>query len=211
MTRALLILPNFWDPLCPPLSIASLKAFAEKAGHQVNITDLNTLGVVGRTVRETAPYRLLEALANYLERGRFIDFAALVRHPDLHQFLTQQVSSQQWLAELDDYYSEHLQPRLGTWLDESSESAPLQQVVAIIHELIEPLRGSARSLAQWAPVFAQLLTSFYGDRSFQVDLPRDLLVTFRTLCAVRGEEHRLVVERMIRGYVIQRMVEGAKR
>ena len=27
--------------------------------------------VVGKTVRETAPYRLLDALANYMERGRY--------------------------------------------------------------------------------------------------------------------------------------------
>ena len=42
MTKALLITPSFWDPICPPLGAASLKSFGEMHGHKVNILDLNT-------------------------------------------------------------------------------------------------------------------------------------------------------------------------
>ena len=42
MSKALLITPPFWDPICPPLGIVSIKSFAEKNGHVVNILDLNT-------------------------------------------------------------------------------------------------------------------------------------------------------------------------
>ena len=42
MSKALLITPAFWDPICPPLGTASLKSYAEINGHQIDIVDLNT-------------------------------------------------------------------------------------------------------------------------------------------------------------------------
>ena len=46
MSKALIITPPFWDPVCPPLGMASLKAFAESNGHLVNILDFNTYNSV---------------------------------------------------------------------------------------------------------------------------------------------------------------------
>jgi hypothetical protein len=43
MANALLILPHFWDPVCVPMGITSLKAYAERAGHRVRLFDFNTL------------------------------------------------------------------------------------------------------------------------------------------------------------------------
>ena len=43
MTRALLIVPHFWDPVCVPLGITSLKAYVESAGHRVEVYDFNTV------------------------------------------------------------------------------------------------------------------------------------------------------------------------
>jgi hypothetical protein len=43
VAKALLIVPHFWDPVCVPLGISSLKAFAESAGHQVELFDFNTV------------------------------------------------------------------------------------------------------------------------------------------------------------------------
>jgi radical SAM superfamily enzyme YgiQ (UPF0313 family) len=51
MARALLVMPNFWDPLCPPMGISSLRAFAEQAGHHVETADFNTLSIVGVSQR----------------------------------------------------------------------------------------------------------------------------------------------------------------
>lgn len=42
MTKALLIVPPFWDPVCVPLGVSSLKAYAEMFGHQVELFDFNT-------------------------------------------------------------------------------------------------------------------------------------------------------------------------
>jgi pyruvate-formate lyase-activating enzyme len=41
--KALLIMPPFWDPVCVPLGISSLKAYAERFKHTVDLFDFNTL------------------------------------------------------------------------------------------------------------------------------------------------------------------------
>ena len=48
MTKALLVVPHFWDPVCLPLGICSLKAYAEQFGHKVELLDLNTVGSIFR-------------------------------------------------------------------------------------------------------------------------------------------------------------------
>lgn len=35
-------MPHFWDPLCPPMGITSLKSYLEERGHQVFIYDFNS-------------------------------------------------------------------------------------------------------------------------------------------------------------------------
>ncbi len=43
MAKVLLIVPHFWDPVCVPLGISSLKSYAEQFGHQVDLFDFNTI------------------------------------------------------------------------------------------------------------------------------------------------------------------------
>jgi hypothetical protein len=43
VAKALLIVPHFWDPVCVPLGISSLKAYAEGHGHSVDLFDFNTV------------------------------------------------------------------------------------------------------------------------------------------------------------------------
>lgn len=40
--RILLIMPSFWDPICPPQGIVSLRSYIEKLGYEVFIRDFNT-------------------------------------------------------------------------------------------------------------------------------------------------------------------------
>jgi hypothetical protein len=43
VAKVLLIVPHFWDPVCVPLGISSLKAFADAHGHEVELLDFNTI------------------------------------------------------------------------------------------------------------------------------------------------------------------------
>jgi len=40
--KILLIMPSFWDPICPPQGIVSLKSYIESLGYEVFIRDFNT-------------------------------------------------------------------------------------------------------------------------------------------------------------------------
>ncbi|WP_338475765.1 B12-binding domain-containing radical SAM protein [Pseudomonas khavaziana] len=51
MTRALLIVPHFWDPVCVPLGVASLRAYAVRAGHEAILFDFNTVPEVFQAQR----------------------------------------------------------------------------------------------------------------------------------------------------------------
>lgn len=46
MARALLLVPHFWDPVCVPLGVSSLKSYAERAGHAVELCDFNTVSSI---------------------------------------------------------------------------------------------------------------------------------------------------------------------
>ena len=43
VAKVLLIVPHFWDPVCVPLGVSSLKAFADAHGHDVELLDFNTI------------------------------------------------------------------------------------------------------------------------------------------------------------------------
>ena len=43
MSKVLLMVPHFWDPVCVPLGISSLKAYADSHGHRVDLFDFNTV------------------------------------------------------------------------------------------------------------------------------------------------------------------------
>jgi ATP-dependent helicase/nuclease subunit B len=136
--------------------------------------------VVGKTLRETAPYRLLAAVSALVQRGRFAELAALVRHPDVASWLESHGASGNWLAALDDYYCRHLPSRMGHFLGAAHDHVALQPVSALMESLAEPLSGSARPLAQWAAPIARVLASFYGDRVLTADDP-DQHCTLRSL------------------------------
>ena len=142
--------------------------------------------VVGKTLRETAPYRLLAALSSLIHRGRFADFASLVRHPDVETWLELRGATPDWLADVDQYYNQHLPPRLGHWLGDAQDHASLQQIYDSFQEVTKPLVGTTRSLADWAPPIAQLLLTFYGDRVLALDDPHQHY-TLKSLEVLRSE------------------------
>ncbi|MDX1566856.1 MAG: PD-(D/E)XK nuclease family protein, partial [Longimicrobiales bacterium] len=62
----------------------------------------------GTPLERTAVCRLLAAVADYLDEGRFVDLAALLRHPDLSRHL----DGGRALEMADRYHSDHLPGRI---------------------------------------------------------------------------------------------------
>ena len=105
---------------------------------------------VGTPLLRSAPYRLLAAVADYLETSSFPAFAALLRHPAVHDWLAGQRIPGDWLSQLDRYHAEHLPYRLdGQWQGDEDEWKSLELARRAIEGLC---RGSPRPAAAAGPV-----------------------------------------------------------
>jgi RecB family exonuclease len=119
----------------------------------------------GTPVVDSGPCRLLAAAAEYLEGRRWTAFAALVRHPAVHDWLAARGLRGDWLTELDDYYARHL-PHVvaGAWLGPADRSRLLRQVHRAVEELVGPIGSGTRTLGDWAEPLLGVLVSFFGAR-----------------------------------------------
>jgi RecB family exonuclease len=117
---------------------------------------------VGMKVSETRPFRLLQALALHVASARddqAADFATLndlVRHPDVYDWisnhLTESVTDvsafavrENWLSELDQYTSEHLQVTPGAMLGDAPRRILVAEVCRSVESLLRCLVADAGS------------------------------------------------------------------
>jgi len=129
---------------------------------------------VGAASAESAPLRLLAAVEAYLRSGRYAEFAALVRHPDVSAWVERGHVPAGWLERLDDYYSRHLQARLsGDWLGDDAQTRVVRQVYQRVELLLEPFRSPGRPWDQWNEPVRQLLLQVYGDRAWDREQESD--------------------------------------
>ncbi|MEO1998806.1 MAG: PD-(D/E)XK nuclease family protein, partial [Planctomycetaceae bacterium] len=136
---------------------------------------------VGRSVIETEPLQLLLGVSHYLEDPRSAEFAALVRHPAIDNWLLAQGVADNMLSELDRYLARRLQPQLGEWLGKERDFHQVRQAHERIQELLEPLQDSLRSLADWVAPLQFVLQRIYASETFdELDA-----ISHRTLSACR--------------------------
>ena len=99
----------------------------------------------GTPIGQTEPYRLLSAVADYLEDDDFRTLAALVRHPAVTDWLAAHEARADWLTLLDRYWSEHLPHHLGRpWLGSADMGRQLGKLTAEIGRLTRELRARKR-------------------------------------------------------------------
>ncbi|MHB8897241.1 MAG: PD-(D/E)XK nuclease family protein [Thermoguttaceae bacterium] len=128
----------------------------------------------GVPVGRTSPYRLLSAVAGYLETGSFASLAALVRHPAIDEWLGRQGLAGDWLSQLDRYRGRHLPVTVdGTWRGDGKDYDAIEAACAKIHQLLESTlgwvgdgrrSGPRRRLSQWGQPVLALLTAVFGGR-----------------------------------------------
>jgi len=146
----------------------------------------------GRPLAETGPCRLLKAAAEYAARRRYRDLAALVRHPDVYEWITAAQKKQKTgekdqkccLDALDRYAAERLPARLDPErLAKDEKAADVLALYERMEELIAPFNGSSLPLADWAEPLRKFLTIVYGqkplDRTDRAD--RDLCKALQLL------------------------------
>ncbi|MHB1157403.1 MAG: PD-(D/E)XK nuclease family protein [Phycisphaerales bacterium] len=155
----------------------------------------------GSPLPRTSPCRLLAVLASFLNEHRYSQFAALLRHPDITDYLASSSPKPQdaasfpgaslpgdrhddtllaiadWSSLLDHYYNDHLQARLtGNWLGDTTQRERLASLWHRIHpNLLAPLAGS-RPLSQWAQPLLDLLLLIFGRRELDRSDSADRLI-----------------------------------
>lgn len=145
--------------------------------------DIPVRDAAGSPLPRTAPCRLLAVLASFLNEHRYSQFAALLRHPDITDYLAAlavpQLSGaiQDWSSLLDRYYNDHLQSRLtGNWLGDAAQRERLASLWHRIHpNLLAPFTGS-RPLSQWAQPILDLLLLVFGRRELDRSDSADRLI-----------------------------------
>lgn len=142
----------------------------------------------GRPLEQTGPYRLLEAVAAHLESRRFSTFAALVRHPAVHDWLSGQGIAGDWLTALDEYYRQRL-PQAYEGLAEGTRP-PLSDVDAALRRLLAGLAGPPRPLDQWAQPLLDLVVQVFGQRAYDaaIEPDRTILAACRNLREAVGQQ-----------------------
>ncbi len=125
------------------------------------------------SLSQTPPYRLIEAIRDWVAEQRFAPFAALLRHPDLEHWLRAQPihastiegGTRAWLTLSDRYFSDHLHKRFtGDWLGDPESRIQLKQIHDAVCDLVGPLRSQdKRPLSDWiAPTLSILEAVYYN-------------------------------------------------
>jgi hypothetical protein len=151
----------------------------------------------GRAFSQSPPALFLAAFARFMTGQRFDDFAQLLRHPDVEQYLTT-VTGQatepavaQWLSLLDDYATEHLQGQLtGDWLGDEDHRLQLSALWQAVQKLLPPSPRMQRPLSQWSEPIAAALRSIYGKIQLQRFEPQgqQLIQALTKLAEILGEQ-----------------------
>ena len=116
--------------------------------------------LAGRSLVETAPVRLMIACRDYLGQQTYEAFAALVRHPDLFQWISEQLGDgeqpeDEWLHDLDEYQNVHLPDKI---LVSQSDPFGDSESIAKVHDAKDP---NSKFRAQAAADTAVLLNRIH--------------------------------------------------
>ena len=140
----------------------------------------------GLQVKNTPPAKLMVAMLEFLESQTYVAFAVLVRHPDMFQWICEQVQSNSWLKDLDEYQASGLPDRIeiGTRnpfgdtkaIKKRFEDLPeigerfakkadrLNRVFDLVSKLFQDVVGEPKPIANWTEPWCGVLSEIYGQR-----------------------------------------------
>lgn len=150
------------------------EAAAASIEQALRLANLPARSALGTPLDRTAAVRLLAGLGRFIGARRFDDLAALLRHPDVEDYVRDAAGVAAWITLLDRYANDHLQRRLtGQWLGDEPTRARMRQVHDAILALAPVGSDERRPLPHWAAVLAAALERVYGDRILSLQRPQD--------------------------------------
>jgi hypothetical protein len=169
--------------------------------------------VEGVRLADTGPYRLLAVAVRFAGGQRYDDLAALMRHPDLEDWLHSALARQapprlnalgssslaadvreaamSLPAQLDRFYTRHLPSRVSSseGLQECRDWPGLGPALQQIEEWLREASGTY-PLRSWGNIFGRILAYVYGGRTLDLDTSADE-VLHRTIRRILEECDRL--------------------
>ena len=154
-----------------------------------NDEKIGTRDAKGIEFGSTPPARLLKGALAFLRRTNFAGLAALVRHPDLEDYLTTCPTVEAGHEEytfaqvLDGYHGDHLPGAVPeSWLDalrdrDSDRNKLAKQLGEAVQEWLSPMGGEPQLLSEWAGQIREVLNAIYGKREFDRARPKDHLTS----------------------------------
>ena len=123
----------------------------------------------GAALAVSPPCRALKAIGDWLRDDRFIQFAAMLRHPDIERWVRRRTRDDgagvsDWLSLLDKYFADHLHERIAEeWLGDDWVRARLQAVHRAVTELCGPLAAKpiTRAVREWCQPMLDVLVALY--------------------------------------------------
>jgi RecB family exonuclease len=141
---------------------------------------LEQCGVHGRWAEgvrftESAPYRLLVAAVQYAAGHGYRELAALLRHPDVEEWLlTSPAAAKSLPAQLDLFYNRRLprHVRAGAMLPSDEDWPDLGPAIERIEAWLKETSAS-HPLREWSGHFRKILGTIYGGRDLEMNKPAD--------------------------------------
>ena len=119
----------------------------------------------GQPITLARPVTLLKAIGEYLESSRWDAFAALVRHPDVYEMVSNKIKNASWLHWVDVFQNETLPARI------SLESIPrqlaqsrLQPACQAMQQWLSPAFGNHKSATECCQLIRDLMLAIYADQ-----------------------------------------------
>jgi len=155
------------------------EAFVPQLQRELQQYNLTARWVEGKKVAESAPYRLIEVVADYAERRRFADLARCVRHPDVYDWLQTQLKTKELGYDLPTILDHHYAARLSAWLDgedlaTAADRDDNDKIARAMHTLVTSLETlfaswptQPRPVGVWMKHCSQLLETIYCNRTIE--------------------------------------------
>lgn len=136
----------------------------------------------GRSLRGNIVISTLRLLAKYIETNSYQSFSALLRLPDIQQYLIHAGITDDLISMSDDFHETHLPSHIGRLRGMTGKFENLAAALQIIDELVSPMSTDSARISHWCAVILEVLNSIYGQRIVEKGHPQDTAV----LCGSRA-------------------------
>ncbi len=147
-----------------------VQPFLEQAFHSQGV---ETHQAEGTPIQQTSPWRLLDALASWLDGRLERNLAPLLRHPEFCSAF----SCSKAIGELDTYHNDHFPYSFGKkLLGHPEKFKDLKPIIASIDsslKLTEKQIGATRTPEEWIPCIQSFLETVWGGKKLNEDVPKD--------------------------------------